>query len=70
MSAPQNVHVNPAYLGTYLAARIPAPAPEQPTASEALLEETGQRLSPPRPKGGPRSIRARLHYPRVSQIHR
>lgn len=53
MSAPQNVHVNPAYLGTYLAARIPAPAPEQPTASEALLEETGQRLSLPRPKGGP-----------------
>ena len=48
MSAPQNVHVNPAYLGTYLAARVPASAPEQSTASETFLEENGQLLSPPR----------------------
>ena len=69
MSVPQNVHVNPAYLGTYLAARVPASAPEQPPVAETFLEETGQPLTPPRtavgfpvdpgvspaPEGGPDS---------------
>ena len=52
MSAPQNVHVNPLYLGTYLAARVPmATAAEQLAASEPFLKETDQPLSPPRMEG-------------------
>ncbi len=52
MSAPQNVHVNPLYLGTYLAARAPmATAAEQLAASEPFLKETDQPLSPPRMEG-------------------
>ena len=52
MSAPQNVHVNPLYLGTYLAARVPmAMAAEQPAASKPFLKETDQPLSPPRTEG-------------------
>lgn len=52
MSAPQNVHVNPLYLGTYLAGRAPmATAAEQLAASEPFLKETDQPLSPPRMEG-------------------
>lgn len=52
MSAPQNVHVNPLYLGTYLAARVPmATAADQLAASEPFLKETDQPLSPPRMEG-------------------
>lgn len=52
MSTPQNVHVNPLYLGTYLAARVPiATATEQLAASEPFLKETDQPLSPPRMEG-------------------
>ncbi len=52
MSAPQNVHVNPLYLGTYLAARVPAAtAAERPAASEPFLKETDPPLSPPRMEG-------------------
>lgn len=52
MSAPQNVHMNPLYLGTYLAARAPmATAAEQLAASEPFLKETDQPLSPPRMEG-------------------
>ena len=52
MSAPQNVHVNPLYLGTYLAARVPmATAAVQLAASEPFLKETDQPLSPPRMEG-------------------
>ena len=52
MSAPQNVHVNPLYLGTYLTARVPmATAAEQLAASEPFQKETDQPLSPPRMEG-------------------
>ena len=52
MSAPQNVHVNPLYLGTYLAARAPmATAAEQLAASEPFQKKTDQPLSPPRMEG-------------------
>jgi hypothetical protein len=52
MSAPQNVHVNLLYLGTYLATRVPmATAAEQPAASEPFLKETDPPLSPPRMEG-------------------
>ena len=52
MSAPQNVHVNPLYLGTYLAARVPmATAADQLAASEPFQKETDQPLSPPRMEG-------------------
>ena len=52
MSAPQNVHVNPLYLGTYLAGRAPmATAAEQLAASEPFLKETDQPLSPPWTEG-------------------
>lgn len=52
MSAPQNVHVNPLYLGTYLAARVPmATATDQLAASEPFQKKTDQPLSPPRMEG-------------------
>lgn len=52
MSAPQNVHVNPLYLGTYLAARVTmATAADQLAASEPFQKETDQPLSPPRMEG-------------------
>ena len=52
MSAPQNIHVNPLYLGTYLAARVPmATVAERPAASEPFLKEIDQPLSPPRMEG-------------------
>lgn len=52
MSAPQNVHVNPLYLGTYLAARVSmATAAEQLAASEPFQKKTDQPLSPPRMEG-------------------
>ena len=52
MSAPQNVHVNPLYLGSYLAARVSmATAAEQLAASEPFQKKTDQPLSPPRMEG-------------------